>query len=55
MGTKEVKKLGDEVEPGSSQSGDNVCPRCGGSGRIEGEPCPACDGSGKVTTLVGDA
>lgn len=46
---------GDEVAPGTEQSGEAVCPTCNGSGRTEGEPCPACGGSGHVTVLVGDA
>ncbi len=51
----EPKKPGDEVEPGTGQSAENICPRCSGSGKLEGAPCPDCDGTGKVTTLAGDA
>ena len=46
---------GDEVAPGTEQSGENVCPRCHGSGRLHGAPCANCRGSGKVIELVGDA
>jgi DnaJ-class molecular chaperone len=49
------KHKGDEVAPGSPQSGDAICPACSGTGEIEGKPCPDCDGSGKITALVGDA
>jgi len=49
------KKPGDEVAPGTPQSGDNVCRACGGSGEQAGAPCPDCGGGGTVTTLVGDA
>ncbi len=49
------KKPGDEVPPQTPQSGENICPRCQGAGKIEGKPCPDCRGSGTVTTLVGDA
>jgi DnaJ-class molecular chaperone len=51
----DVKKPGDEVKPGTPQSGETLCPRCQGSGRRDGAPCPECRGSGKVTVLVGDA
>jgi len=34
-------------------AGENLCPECGGSGRLKGEACPACDGSGKVTEGIG--
>ena len=46
---------GDEVPPGTEQSGENVCPKCAGSGRVAGEPCEFCGGSGRVIELVGDA
>lgn len=47
---------GDEVPPGAPQSGDALCPRCGGSGRLPGDVvCADCEGSGHITALVGDA
>lgn len=46
---------GDETPPGSPQSGENLCPRCNGTGRLAAARCPECRGSGKVTVLVGDA
>ncbi len=49
------KKPGDEVPPQTPQSGENICRRCQGAGKIDGKPCPDCGGSGIVTTLVGDA
>ena len=51
----ERSKPGDEVEPGTGQSAENLCPRCSGTGKLDAKPCPECDGTGKVTTLVGDA
>jgi 4-carboxymuconolactone decarboxylase len=38
-----------------SQEGENVCPRCGGRGRVDDATCPDCGGSGTVTEVVGDA
>ena len=29
-----------------ADSGNQTCPRCGGSGRIEGTACPDCQGTG---------
>ena len=46
---------GDEVAPGTEQSGENVCPRCAGTGRVDDQPCAFCGGSGRVIELVGDA
>ncbi|MEW6635213.1 MAG: hypothetical protein AB1425_00205 [Actinomycetota bacterium] len=40
---------GDQVPPGTEGGAENVCPRCGGSGRLEnGERCPTCNGRGVV-------
>lgn len=44
---------GDEVEPDVPAAGENVCPECGGSGRVGEEQCPACEGRGTVTEAVG--
>jgi DnaJ-class molecular chaperone len=49
------RKPGDEARPGSKQSGDQICPDCGGTGRVEGADCPSCAGTGRVTAIVGDA
>ena len=46
---------GDEVPPGTAQSGEAPCPRCGGDGRLDDGDCPDCGGTGKVIALVGDA
>lgn len=45
----------DAVPPGTPASGENICRRCKGTGKIEGEACPDCKGTGKVTTPVGGA
>lgn len=49
------KRKGDEVSPGTPQSGEAICPSCKGTGIREGEACPDCGGSGKIIALVGDA
>jgi RecJ-like exonuclease len=47
---------GDEVAPGTPDSGEATCPGCKGTGALEGgERCEACGGTGKVTQLIGDA
>jgi DnaJ-class molecular chaperone len=47
---------GDEVPPGSPDSGEAVCPDCGGTGKVAGaRDCQTCGGTGKVTQLIGDA
>jgi|1186.fasta_scaffold44721_2 hypothetical protein len=44
---------GDEVPPDTKAGGPNVCPECGGSGRLGPERCPACGGTGQVQEAVG--
>ncbi len=39
---------GDEAAPGTPGTGENVCPECRGTGRLNGAPCPNCGGSGKI-------
>jgi hypothetical protein len=34
-------------------AGENVCRRCNGSGKVEGETCRECGGTGKVPTGIG--
>jgi hypothetical protein len=46
---------GDEAPPGTPGTGENICPRCGGSGRVDGARCPECEGTGKVTVGIGGA
>lgn len=46
-----------EQTPGESPSGtgsddQNVCPECGGSGKVDPETtCPNCGGTGKVAAV----
>jgi DnaJ-class molecular chaperone len=45
---------GDQVPPGTAGSGENICPDCGGRGRLRsGQQCPTCDGTGVVIEVVG--
>jgi DnaJ-class molecular chaperone len=39
---------GDEAPPGTEGTGEDVCPRCGGDGRLDGGDCPECEGTGTV-------
>lgn len=46
---------GDEAAPGAPGTGENVCRRCGGSGRVDDTDCPECGGTGKVLEGIGGA
>lgn len=43
----------DTVPPGTPGSGEDICRKCRGTGKVEGERCPDCNGTGKVTTGIG--
>lgn len=43
------------VQPSEGQTGENSCPDCAGTGRLDGGQCPRCGGSGTVVEVVGDA
>jgi hypothetical protein len=44
---------GDEAPPGTPGTGEDVCPRCGGSGKVDGGDCPECGGTGVVIAGIG--
>jgi hypothetical protein len=44
---------GDDAAPGTPGTGEDVCPMCNGSGRVDGRPCDNCDGAGRVTEGIG--
>ncbi|CAB4914809.1 unannotated protein [freshwater metagenome] len=44
---------GDEAAPGTPGTGEDVCPRCAGSGRVDDAECPECGGTGIVIHGVG--
>ena len=46
---------GDEAQPGSRQTGEQVCTVCEGSGRQGETDCATCGGTGRVTVIVGEA
>jgi RecJ-like exonuclease len=37
----------------TSSAGENSCPACGGTGRLDARACPECDGTGKVMDGIG--
>jgi DnaJ-class molecular chaperone len=46
---------GDEAKPGTAGTGEDVCPTCHGSGKVEGASCKTCGGTGKVIRAIGGA
>jgi hypothetical protein len=46
---------GDQAEPGTPGTGENICPECSGSGKVGATACPICGGTGKVVEGIGGA
>lgn len=46
---------GDEAAPGTPNTGEDICPACGGSGELDGGECANCGGTGKVIRGIGGA
>jgi hypothetical protein len=46
---------GDEAPPGTPGTGENICPECSGSGKVDQGTCPNCGGTGKVIEGIGGA
>ena len=46
---------GDQAAPGTPGSGENVCPDCKGSGKLQNAPCKTCGGTGKVIEGISGA
>ncbi|HSV77884.1 MAG TPA: hypothetical protein VLK85_01595 [Ramlibacter sp.] len=46
---------GDQAPEGTAGTGETVCPRCGGSGKLGATDCPECEGTGKITVGIGGA
>jgi hypothetical protein len=46
---------GDQAPPGTPGTGEDVCPACGGNGRVGQAVCANCEGTGKVVRGIGGA
>lgn len=56
MDDEKNKESPEAVPPGTQGSGENVCRRCSGKGKLDnGSTCPDCNGTGKITTPIGGA
>ncbi|TFV99492.1 hypothetical protein E4K72_16400 [Oxalobacteraceae bacterium OM1] len=45
---------GDEAQPGTLGSGEDLCEDCSGKGKLsDGRECPTCEGTGKVIRGIG--
>jgi len=53
MPDSDAVKPGDEAVPGTPGTGENLCPECSGTGKIDSGACPECKGTGKVITGIG--
>jgi DnaJ-class molecular chaperone len=49
----EPLKPGDQAPPGTPGTGENTCPKCRGTGKLDGKPCQNCRGTGKIIEGIG--
>lgn len=54
-GRDEPMEPGDEAEPGTPGTGEDICRECEGTGQREGKACPECGGTGYVIRGIGGA
>jgi phasin len=47
------QQSGDQASPGTVGTGENICPQCGGTGKIEGKTCRNCAGTGRIVEGIG--
>jgi len=50
---EEEPRPGDEAPADEPSAGENICPECDGTGKVDGETCPNCRGEGKIIEAVG--
>jgi DnaJ-class molecular chaperone len=46
---------GGDLSAGQDGAGEDVCPVCSGSGRVDDQQCQTCGGTGKLIEPVGGA
>ena len=51
--TAEPMAPGDDAPPGTPGTGEDICPDCSGTGRLNDQPCPNCAGTGRIVEGVG--
>jgi DnaJ-class molecular chaperone len=53
--TQQSLNPGDEAAPGTPGTGEDMCPACRGSGRVNDAACPNCGGTGLIVEGIGGA
>jgi hypothetical protein len=56
MSTPENDQMnpGDDAPPGTPGTGEDICPVCKGTGKIENDrDCPNCGGTGRIVEGIG--
>ncbi|MDB5715959.1 MAG: hypothetical protein JWO15_3356 [Sphingomonadales bacterium] len=46
---------GDQAPEGTPGTGENTCPICSGTGKVDDEPCANCGGLGTIIVGIGGA
>ena len=51
--TGEPMAPGDDAPTGTPGTGEDICPKCSGTGKLNDKPCPNCAGTGRIVEGVG--
>jgi hypothetical protein len=51
--TGEPMAPGDDAPAGTPGTGEDICPECSGTGKLNDKPCPNCAGTGRIIEGVG--
>ena len=46
---------GDDAQSGTAGTGEDLCPQCRGTGRLQGTMCSNCGGTGRIVEGIGGA
>lgn len=44
---------GDAAPPGTPGTGEDICPKCKGTGKLDGKDCENCGGTGIIVEGIG--
>jgi RecJ-like exonuclease len=53
--SEEPMNPGDQAPPGTPGTGQDICPKCNGSGQLQQDDCEFCGGTGKIIRGIGGA
>lgn len=53
MNSNVTMNPGDDAPAGTPGTGEDICPRCKGTGKQNGQDCQNCGGTGRIVEGIG--